>query len=111
MDSQLLSYLAQNPTCFYAIKVDINEQRCYVYNRNSEIHKIYPVSTSRYGVSSKEGSNCTPTGLQIINDCIGNDAPLGMVFRGRVATGEIVNIESKKPALKNEHDYVLTRIL
>lgn len=64
----------------------------------------YPVSTSKYGVGFEEGSFRTPTGHFRIAEKIGADAPEGMIFRGRVATGEI----SRQGG---QEDLVLTRIL
>lgn len=49
--------------------------------------KTYPISTSRFGVGSEEGSNKTPTGQFRIAEKIGADMPLGTVFRSRIPLG------------------------
>jgi hypothetical protein len=64
----------------------------------------YPISSSRFGLGSEEGSFRTPTGRFRICDKIGTGAPRGMVFKGRIPTGEIAT-----PG--GEEDHVLTRIL
>jgi lipoprotein-anchoring transpeptidase ErfK/SrfK len=64
----------------------------------------YPVSTSRFGLGTEPGSFKTPTGSFEISKKIGADAPLGAVFKGRVATGEIG--EASNPG-----DLIQTRIL
>lgn len=64
----------------------------------------YPVSTSRFGLGSKEGSLQTPTGKFRIAERIGDDMPLGTVFKSR---------RPVKPTKKmlREDDLVMTRIL
>ena len=64
----------------------------------------YPVSTSGYGTGSVEGSLKTPIGRFRIAEKIGSGAPPGMVFRGRVPTGEIGTEDAPE-------DLVQTRIL
>jgi hypothetical protein len=64
----------------------------------------YRVSTSGYGTGSAEGSLKTPLGRFRIAEKIGGGAPLGMVFRGRVATDEIGTEDTAE-------DLVQTRIL
>jgi len=64
----------------------------------------YPVSTSRFGVGTEEGSFKTPLGRFEIAARIGAGAALGSVFRSRVPTGET-------GAPDNPADLVQTRIL
>lgn len=64
----------------------------------------YPVSTSRFGLGSKEGSLKTPTGKFRISEKIGAGMPVGTVFKSRrpvKATREILL----------EEDLIMTRIL
>ena len=111
MDRQLETYISNNPTTSYTIQINIAEQNCYVFNKNSEVFRCYKISTSKFAVSNEEGSNGTPTGLHIIHDCIGADEPLGMEFKGRMVTGEIIPILHQAPENDNIPDYVLTRVL
>jgi lipoprotein-anchoring transpeptidase ErfK/SrfK len=62
------------------------------------------VSTSRFGLGFEEGSFRTPTGRFMIAEKIGEDAPAGMIFRSRLATGKVAE-------QGGEEDLVLTRIL
>jgi L,D-transpeptidase YbiS len=64
----------------------------------------YPVSTSRFGLGSKEGSFKTPTGRFRITEKIGEGMPLGTVFKSRRP------VKATKKALREE-DLVMTRIL
>ena len=64
----------------------------------------FPVSTSKFGLSSKEGSYKTPTGRFRIARKIGGTAPLWTIFRARKNTGL-----RAKPGGKE--DLVLSRIL
>ena len=64
----------------------------------------YPVSTSRFGLGSKEGSFKTPRGKFRITEKIGQGMPLGTVFKSRRP------VKATKKALREE-DLVMTRIL
>ena len=64
----------------------------------------YPVSTSRFGLGSKEGSFKTPAGKFRITEKIGEGMPLGTVFKSRRP------VKATKKALREE-DLVMTRIL
>lgn len=50
--------------------------------------KVYPVALSQNPPSCVAGSEGTPCGLHTIAEKIGGDQPSGMVFRGRVPTGQ-----------------------
>ena len=64
----------------------------------------FPVSTSRFGIGSEEGSNRTPVGRFVVHRKIGGDARPWAVFRSRVDTGLVA-----EPG--GDEDLVLTRIL
>ncbi len=66
----------------------------------------WPVSTAAAGFGTRQDSGQTPIGLHRIADCIGEGAPCGMVFKSRVATGEIV-ADGEPPG----GDWITTRIL
>lgn len=51
------------------------------------LRKRYLVSTSRFGVGQKAGSNQTPLGLHRIAEKIGGGRPIGTVFRSRLPVG------------------------
>jgi L,D-transpeptidase YbiS len=64
----------------------------------------YQISTSRFGLGSKEGSFKTPTGKFLIAEKIGGGMPLGTVFKSRRP------VKATKKMLREE-DLVMTRIL
>jgi lipoprotein-anchoring transpeptidase ErfK/SrfK len=66
--------------------------------------RTYPVSTSRFGIGTEEGSMKTPTGRFRVAEKIGGDMPAGTVFRSRIPL---------KPGdpLPPTEDLVMSRIL
>lgn len=86
------------------IHVSVREQTLELRRRSGEVLGRYPVSTSGYGVGSEPGSLRTPLGRFRVAEKIGEGAPLGAVFKGRVPTGEI-GLDA------TGDDLVLTRIL
>ncbi|PYK94644.1 MAG: murein L,D-transpeptidase [Verrucomicrobia bacterium] len=65
------------------IDISIPDQRLIV-RRGDETLRSYPVSTSRFGLGTEEGSMKTPTGRFRIAAKIGGNAPSGTVFLSRV---------------------------
>jgi L,D-transpeptidase YbiS len=64
----------------------------------------YAISTSRFGLGTNEGSMKTPTGRFRIAEKIGDEMPLGTVFKSRRP------VKATKTMLRKE-DLVMTRIL
>src|SRR3954453_9557738 len=85
------------------IRISVRRQRLTLHAGRKKLAE-YPVSTSRFGLGSKEGSFKTPTGKFRIADKIGAGMPLGTVFKSRRP------IRATKKALREE-DLVMTRIL
>jgi len=78
---------------------------------DSRAHKTvasFPISTSKFGEGQIEGSNCTPLGKFSIAAKIGDNAPRGEVFKGRVSVG---NFHTQPECFDNSQDLILTRIL
>ena len=65
----------------------------------------YPVSTSKFGLGDRPGSNETPLGALRVKQKIGTGAPPGAVFKGRRPTGEIIPVDAPG------RDPIVTRIL
>lgn len=84
--------------------ISVADQRL-VLVRDGRPVKSYPVSTSKFGIGSRSGSNCTPLGRLEIARKIGGGAPAGMVFKSRRATGEV--LRANAPG----RDPVVSRIL
>jgi lipoprotein-anchoring transpeptidase ErfK/SrfK len=78
----------------YAIIVNPERQELYLI-KNRKIIKVYPVSTSRFGLGTVEGSHKTPWGTHRIKEKIGGKVPIGTFFRGRQPIG-IAKISTKK---------------
>jgi hypothetical protein len=47
----------------------------------------FRISTSRFGIGQRQGSNCTPLGLHRVADRIGQGWPVGTVFKSRKPCG------------------------
>jgi L,D-transpeptidase YbiS len=85
------------------IDISIRDQ-CLTVNRGRETLRSYPISTSRFGIGTEEGSFKTPTGQFRIAEKIGSHMPLGTVFRSRAP------LEPDEPLPPTE-DLVMSRIL
>jgi lipoprotein-anchoring transpeptidase ErfK/SrfK len=85
------------------IEVSIRDQRL-ILKRGDETVRAYPVSTSRFGIGTEEGSFKTPTGRFRIGKKIGHQMPAGTVFRSRIPLGP-------EDPLPPTEDLVMSRIL
>jgi len=75
-----------------------------LYDKGIEIGR-FDVSTSRFGLGDRPGSCATPLGKLEVAEKIGTGAPLGMKFKDRRPTGEIVPVNAPG------RDPIVTRIL
>ena len=71
--------------------------------------RIYQISTGKNGAGERMGSGCTPRGEHVIQAKIGASCPVGTVFVGRRATGEVYSF--KLAERFPERDWILSRIL
>jgi lipoprotein-anchoring transpeptidase ErfK/SrfK len=85
------------------IDISIRDQRLTVM-RGDETLRSYPISTSRFGIGTEEGSFKTPAGRFRVAKKIGRDMPRGTVFRSRVPVGP-------DDPLPPTEDLVMSRIL
>ena len=65
----------------------------------------YPVSTSKFGLGDRPGSNATPLGTLKVKKKIGGHVPSGGVFKSRSFTGEVIGVDAPG------RDPIVTRIL
>ena len=79
------------------------------YYESGQLVEQYPISTAAKGIGNQAGSYQTPPGLHRVARKFGDDAPRGMMFRGRVATGEIAEILTRPE--KTDVDAITSRIL
>ena len=85
------------------IHISIRNQRLTLKRGETPL-RSYPVSTSRFGVGTEEGSMKTPSGRFRVAEKIGGEMPSDTVFQARVAL---------KPGdpLPPTEDLVMSRIL
>lgn len=69
--------------------VSVADQRMLLVTDGKPV-KSYPISTSKFGIGSQNGSNRTPLGRMEVARKIGDGAPAGMVFKSRRPTGEVL---------------------
>lgn len=84
--------------------VSVQDQRLVVLD-GSKVEKVYPVSTSKFGLGDQPGSKCTPLGTMKIAKKIGRGQPAGTVFKSRRPTGEVL------PPNAPGRDPIVSRIL
>ncbi|MCK4255387.1 L,D-transpeptidase, partial [candidate division WOR-3 bacterium] len=85
----------------YAIIINISKQSLYLI-KNSKVVKSYPVSTSKYGIGNKEGSNKTPTGTHRIFEKNGKDAKIGTIFMAGKNTKTIAKIYNDNTKIQQD---------
>ena len=85
------------------IHISIRDQRLTLKRGETPL-RSYPVSTSKFGVGTEDGSMKTPTGRFRVGEKIGGEMPSDTVFQARVAL---------KPGdpLSPTEDLVMSRIL
>lgn len=88
----------------HRVLISTAEQRMVVLRDGKPI-ACYPVSTSKFGLGDRPGSNATPLGSLRVKKKIGGGAPAGMVFKSRRPTGEILVPDAPG------RDPIVTRIL
>ena len=85
------------------IDISIRDQQLML-TRDGETVRSYPISSSRFGIGTQEGSFKTPTGNFRISQKVGGDMPSGTIFRSRVPLGP-------EDPLPSTQDLVMSRIL
>ena len=92
------------PDTQHHIVISTRDQKLAVLDRGTLL-ATYPISTSKFGLGDSSRSSRTPLGQLEVAKKIGDNAPLGAVFKDRVRTGEIVTPNSPG------RDPIVTRIL
>lgn len=85
--------------------VSVKDQKLGVYGKDGKLAKKYVISTSKFGLGDKTGSNCTPLGQHEIVAKIGHGLPAGAVLKSRHWNGEVL-----KPNAPGR-DPIVSRIL
>jgi hypothetical protein len=86
------------------VVISTRDQKLAVLDRGTLL-AIYPVSTSKFGLGDYLRSSCTPLGELEVAKKLGDNAPLGAVFKDRIRTGEILTPNAPG------RDPIVTRIL
>jgi lipoprotein-anchoring transpeptidase ErfK/SrfK len=92
------------PDTQHKIVISTRDQKLALLDRGT-LMATYPVSTSKFGLGDRPGSMSTPLGQLQIAAKIGDNAPMGAVFKDRRRTGEVVRVNSPG------RDPIVTRIL
>lgn len=85
------------------IDISIGKQQLTL-TRDGRKVRSFPISSSRFGIGTEEGSNKTPLGNFRIAEKIGHGAEPGTIFKSRVPLGP-------EDPLPETEDFVTTRIL
>ena len=85
------------------IDISIAEQQL-ILRCGEDIIRSYPISSSRFGLGTEEGSMKTPLGRFKVAEKIGHDMPHGTIFRSRLP------LRPEEPLPQTE-DLVTSRIL
>jgi len=89
------------------IQISISDQSLTLLDEKKLI-KQYSISTAKNGPGEEMDSECTPRGVHIVTEKIGEGSKLNSIFVGRIQAGKIY-----EPALRELHperDWILTRI-
>lgn len=87
------------------VVVSVKDQKLGIYSPDGKLAKQYVISTSKFGVGDKRGSNRTPLGKHEIVAKIGKGLPAGAVLKSRRWNGEVL-----KPNAPGR-DPIVSRIL
>lgn len=75
------------------IVVSVRDQKMLLLQDGKPV-KTYKISTSKFGLGDRPGSNCTPLGRMEVAKKIGGTVEPGAVFKQRIPTGEVVRPNS-----------------
>ncbi len=89
------------------LSVDTSQQCLTVYQQGNLVAS-YIISTAKNGLGCDNGSYKTPLGFHKVEDIIGKDEPINMLFKARKATGEIAQINDE---IYLNQDSITSRIL
>jgi len=88
----------------HVMHISVADQQLLLTDRGEAVAS-YPISTSKFGLSSREGSYATPLGKHRVAKKIGGGLPVGAVMKSRRFTGEVLPVNAPG------RDPIVTRIL
>lgn len=86
------------------VAITLRDQKLTVFRDGKKV-KDYSISSSKFGIGSRDGSNRTPLGIHAVTRKVGDGQPKGMVFKACRPTGEVV------PADAQGRDPIVTRVI
>ena len=89
------------------ILICIKEQKLILIQDNYKIAE-YPISTSKFGIGNKIGSNMTPLGYHVVKEKIGDKVPKDSIYIDGEFTKEIATINYLKSF---KEDLITTRVI
>jgi L,D-transpeptidase YbiS len=92
-----------------SISINISEQQLRLLDEEGNLLHQYPVSTSKYGSGSQNGSEKTPLGLHRIKNKLGGAMPVNEVFIGRIPHGSLDECIERGVDLPD--DVIMSRIM
>ncbi len=92
-----------------SININITQQQLKLFSEDGNLLQKYPVSTSRHGAGSQDGSKQTPLGLHRIKDKVGGAMPINEVFIARMPHGNIEECINRGVDLPD--DVIMSRII
>lgn len=88
----------------HVMHISVADQQLLLTDRGEPV-ATYPISTSKFGLNSREGSYGTPLGRHRVAKKVGGGLPVGAVMKSRRFTGEVLPINAPG------RDPIVTRIL
>ncbi len=92
-----------------SININVAQQQLRLLDEDGQLLHQYPVSTSKFGTGSENGSNKTPLGLHRIKNKLGGAMPVNEVFIGRVPHGNLD--ECVQRGIDLPEDVIMSRIM
>lgn len=92
-----------------SININVTQQQLRLLDEEGNLLHQYPVSTSKYGTGSENGSEKTPLGLHRIKEKMGGAMPVNEVYIGRVPHGNLDECIQSGVALPD--DVIMSRII
>jgi lipoprotein-anchoring transpeptidase ErfK/SrfK len=88
----------------HVMHISVADQKMLLTDKGEPV-ATFPISTSKFGLSSAPGSYGTPLGRHQVVKKIGHGLPPGAVFKSRRFTGEVLPVDAPG------RDPIVTRIL
>ncbi len=86
------------------VAITLRDQKLTLFKGGRKV-KDYDISSSKFGIGSRNGSHRTPTGVHAVTKKVGEGQPEGMVFKACRPTGEVVPVDAAG------RDPIVTRVI